>query len=128
MWFWIFMLLCDLLMPSVMIAFGRIFLKHPPKNINSFYGYRTSRSMKNRDTWDFAHRYCGRLWFRCGLILLPLSVIPLLFVLRADVDTVGTVGMVVCLLQLLPLILSIIPTERALKRTFDRYGRRRNPV
>lgn len=34
-----------------MILGGRIMWKHSPKNINCVIGYRTSRSMKNIDTW-----------------------------------------------------------------------------
>ena len=82
-------------------------------------------SMKNRDTWEFAHKYIGKLWFFLGLILLVLSVIPLLFVLGRDVEAVGMVGIVVCFAQLVPMVGSIIPTEIALKRNFDSNGRKR---
>lgn len=82
-------------------------------------------SMKNKDTWEFAHKYCGKLWFRSGLILLPLSVTPLLFVLNKDITTVANVGLIVAAVQLIPLIGSIFPTEAALKKTFDQYGMRR---
>ena len=81
--------------------------------------------MKNKDTWEFAHKYCGKLWFRSGLILCPLSVIPLLFVLNKDITTVANVGLIVAAVQLIPLIGSIFPTEAALKKTFDQYGMRR---
>lgn len=66
MWFWWFLFCCDLLVPVTMIVSGRIMWKHPPKNINGLMGYRTSRSMKNMDTWLFAHDYCGRLWWKIG--------------------------------------------------------------
>ena len=59
MGFWIFMLIMDLLLPFTMIGFGRYFMKKAPKEINSVFGYRTSMSMKNKDTWKFAHKYCG---------------------------------------------------------------------
>ena len=81
--------------------------------------------MKNQDTWEFAHKYCGRIWRSCGLILLPLSIIPLLFVIGKNEDVVGTVGGIVCGVQLVPLVGSIIPTELALRRTFDKDGKRR---
>ena len=55
MGFWIFMLIMDLLLPFTMIGFGRYFMKKAPKEINSVFGYRTSMSMKNKDTWEFAH-------------------------------------------------------------------------
>ena len=61
MGFWIFMLIMDLLLPFTMIGFGRYFMKKAPKEINSVFGYRTSMSMKNKDTWEFAHKYCGDL-------------------------------------------------------------------
>lgn len=50
MGFWIFLLVCSLLIPAVMIVAGFLMWKHPPKKINGFYGYRTTRSMKNQDT------------------------------------------------------------------------------
>ena len=74
---WIVMLIMDLIVPIAMIGFGKMFVNRPPKNINDLFGYRTAMSMKNRDTWEFAHRYCGKLWFRLGLVLLVISV-PLL--------------------------------------------------
>ena len=49
--FWIFMLIMDLLLPFTMIGFGRYFMKKAPKEINSVFGYRTSMSMKNKDTY-----------------------------------------------------------------------------
>ena len=123
--FWFFMLICDLLVPLVMIGFGRLFMKKAPAEINWAFGYRTTMSMKNRDTWEFAHKYIGKLWFYLGLIFLVFSVIPLLFVLGRDVEAVGMVGIIVCFVQLVPMVGSIIPTEIALKRNFDSNGRKR---
>ena len=56
MGFWIFMLVMDLLLPGVMLWFGSLFLRGVPREINPVFGYRTAMSMKNRDTWAFAHR------------------------------------------------------------------------
>ena len=123
--FWIFMLVICLIIPLSMLVFGRLFMIRPPKSINAAFGDRTSMSMKNRDTWDFAHRLIGRLWFRCGLVLLPLSVLPLLFVIGRDTQTVGKLGTVVVAAQLIPMLGSIFPVEAALKRTFDKNGARR---
>ena len=64
--FWWFMLICDLIIPIVMIIAGRMMWKHCPKSINGIVGYRTNRSMKNMDTWKFAHEYCGKLWWKIG--------------------------------------------------------------
>ena len=100
MGFWIFMLFCDLLIPAVMIGFGKRWQKKPPKEINSIYGYRTAMSMKNRDTWIFAHQYCGKIWYICGWILLVLSVALMFLSVGKDEDTVGVLGPVICLIQI----------------------------
>lgn len=125
MGFWIFMLIMDLLIPFTMIGFGYIFLKKAPKNINTLFGYRTTMSMKNKDTWEFAHKYCGKLWYVWGMILLFLTVIPMLWVLGKSEDMIGTIGGILCGIQMIPLIGCIFPTEHALKRHFDENGNRR---
>ena len=123
--FWLFMLCANLLIPAVMIGLGRMFLNNPPRNINASFGYRTAMSMKNQDTWDFAHQYCGRLWYRGGLVMLLPSVVPLLFVLGRDIGAIGSTGLVVAGVQLVVMLGTIFPVERALKRTFDENGLRR---
>lgn len=125
MWFWWFMFCCDLLVPVVMIISGRIMWKHPPRNINALIGYRTSRSMKNMDTWIFAHNYCGKLWWKIGWITLVLSIfIHIPFYGTLD-DTIGTIGLILVTVQTIILICSMLPTERALKETFTEEGVRR---
>lgn len=125
MGFWLFCTASCLLVPAVMLYFGWRFLKKPPKHINSFYGYRTTRSMRNQQTWDFAHQVCGRLWFRWGLVLLPLSLLAMLLVLGKDVGELGLWLMGVTVIQIVVLLGSIVPVERALKKNFDQFGRKR---
>ena len=124
-WFWLFMLGVNLLTPLIMIVFGGYFEKKAPKNIQSIFGYRTTLSMKNQDTWQFAHHHCGRVWKKLGWITLAVSLAVLLCVWNQDLGTIGTVGAAVCLLQVVLLFCSIIPTERALRKTFDSNGNRR---
>lgn len=126
MGFWIFMLIMNLMIPLLMIGLGRWFWRRAPKKINPLFGYRTTMSMKNQDTWQFAHHYFGKLWFGIGWILLPVSIIPLLFVAGRSENTVGMAGGIVCAAQTAVLLCSIIPVETALKRTFDRDGKRKN--
>lgn len=71
--FWIFMLVMDFLLPLIMVVFGKLF-QHCPEEINSVFGYRTRRSMASQEAWNFAHHACGKLWFRWGLVLLPVTV------------------------------------------------------
>lgn len=125
MGYWLFMLAVSLVIPLTMIIFGRHFMHSPPKEINGSYGYRTSMSMKSRETWDFAHRYFGRLWFILGLMLLPLSAAAMLFLLGESVKAIGNSSLIIMAFQLLFLVVPIFPTERALKKNFDQFGFRR---
>lgn len=90
--FWLFMLVMELFISLTMIGFGNYFKKNAPKQINRVFGYRTSMSMKNRDTWEFAHRYCGKIWYVCGWVLLIISVLVMVFILGQNKDCIDTVG------------------------------------
>lgn len=123
--FWGFVLVFDLLVPGLMIGLGKKFMKHPPTEINPGYGYRTTMSSKNQDTWDFAQKHMGKVWYQAGRMLLIPSVVPLLFVLGQDVGTVGYVGMAVSGVQIAVMLSSIAFVERTLRKTFDKNGNRR---
>lgn len=122
---WIFLLICNLLIPVIMLGIGYTFRKHPPKTINWGYGYRTSRSMKNQDTWDFAHQNCGKIWLRAGCVMLPVTVLLMIFLIGQGDDVLGLWSVAIEIVQTVLLVGSIIPTELALKRRFDEQGRPR---
>jgi len=125
MWFWWFMFVCDLLIPILMIVFGNMMWKHCPEKINGIIGYRTARSMKNKDTWKFAHDYCGRLWWKIGWIMLLPSIVIQIPFYHASENIIGILGAILCAIQCVVLIASIFPTERALKTTFTDEGIRK---
>lgn len=124
MGFWIFILVMNLMIPVIMTGFGWYFLKGKPEKINHIVGYRTKLSMRNQATWRFAHHYCGKLWFILGLILLILT--PLIMVLGLKLDNNIDYGGIICTVQVILLVGTIIPTERALHRTFNKDGSRKN--
>lgn len=119
------MLCADLMIPLVMVVIGLYYSKHSAGSINYLCGYRTSMSMKNEDTWRFANRHWGKSCLAVGLALLPCSAVPMLLVMGRDEDTVALWGGVVCCVQVVAILASIIPTERALRRMFDENGNRR---
>ncbi len=123
MGFWIFMLVMDLLIPVTMVFYWKKrFQKKPPKEINGIYGYRTAMSMKNKETWEYAHHCCGKLWYVSGLIMLPVTVIVLACVFGKGNNCVGNVGGIVCTLQCVVIIGTIVVTERELKRDLTGMG------
>ena len=125
MWFWWFMFACGLIIPLIMVIAGILMWKRCPKTINFLYGYRTERSMKNRDTWKFAHDHCGRLWLKIGLLMLILSALVYIPFYNSGEAAISVVGLIVCAVQLVVLIASIFPTEAALKKTFNDDGTRK---
>ena len=125
MGFWVFMLCMELLIPLTMMGVGRRFMRRPPGEINALFGYRTARSMKNEDTWAFAHACCGKIWWVCGLIGLPVSVLVMLSVLGRSIETISWTGIGLCAVQLIGMIVTIFSTERALNKHFDAAGNRR---
>lgn len=124
MWFWMFMMVMDLLAPLTMIYFGLQFEKNAPKEINTTFGYRTTMSMKNQETWKFAHKYIGKLWKIWGWLLLLISVAVMLFILGKDIIFVSITGGVICAIQIVVIICTMISTEMALKKNFDQNEHR----
>lgn len=125
MGFWIFMLVNELLLPFLMIGFGRSFQKHPPKKINPVYGYRTKMSSLNMETWNYAHTCCGSIWQRSGCAMFPVVLLCMVFTLGKSDRVIGTVGTVILLVQVGVMLLSVAATERKLHKTFDFNGHRK---
>ncbi|MBQ6885985.1 MAG: SdpI family protein [Lachnospiraceae bacterium] len=123
MWFWIFMLICNSLIPLMMWGIGSWFEKKPPEGINGVIGYRTKRSMKSQEAWDFAQRYMGRLWKRIGSNMLVPSIVIMLFTHGMTEDGIGNVSLVLIHVQMIVLLVSIYPVEKALKQKFDENGK-----
>ena len=117
--------LCNLLIPVVVIVTGIIMWKHYPKNINGLVGYRTTLSMKNMDTWKFAHDYCGKLWLKIGWVMLIPSALIHIPLYHSDKNTIGFAGLILVTIQCFIMVGSIYPTEKALKKYFNDDGTRR---
>lgn len=123
--FWVFMLAMALLLPLFMMLFGYLFYYKTPKTIHGVYGYRTKMSRKNQQTWEFAHKYCGRIWMLIGTAMLPLSTGCMKMVMNADVDTIGGWGGILVSVQCVLMILTVPLTERALRKNFTNNGIRK---
>ena len=108
-----------------MIVVGRMSWKHCPKNINSMIGYRTTRSMKSMDTWKFAHEYCGKLWWKLGWLIMILTALMYIPLYQSNDNMIGIAGVVLITIQCTVLIISIYPTEKALKEHFNDDGTRK---
>lgn len=125
MWFWWFMLFCNTLYSFAMIIGGWVMWKHCPKSINSVCGYRTRRSKLNLDTWKFANENCGKRWWKIGwMMLIPTIVVQIPFYGKSD-DAIGILSLILSGIECCILLISILPTEKALKKTFNNDGVRK---
>jgi len=122
---WFMMLGFNLLIPAIMLGAGKLFLKKAPKDINWIFGYRTTMSMKNEDTWAFAHKVAGAFWLKWGWITLVITVVTMLLILNKSDEVITVVGCIILFAQMIPLIAVIPHTEKALHNTFDKDGTRK---
>ena len=114
------------LLPLVMVLCGMSYVKRGPKRISRVQGYRSRMSMKNRDTWDFAHKYLGDLWFKLGAPLLAVTSVVSLLVFREEDGAMMTWCCVILVIQLILMVTPIYFTEKALKANFDEHGKWRS--
>lgn len=116
---------CVLIIPLLLIILGLLFTKRKLPKVNIIIGYRTSLSMKNEDTWEVANRTLGKIWRIVGLIMLLVSAISTIPFLGASEDTIGTAITIITLIQTVIIVLTIIPVEIKLRKTFDENGHRK---
>lgn len=99
----------------LLVLFGYIFLKYPPKRINWFYGYRTSSSMKSQERWDFAQRHSARGMMRVGLYMLLAGLFGGWLPFRPVVQAFLAIPVMLVFMAVL-----IYRTEKALKEQFGK--------
>ena len=114
------------LIPLVMIICGMSYTKRGPKHISRAQGYRSRMSMKNRETWDFAHKYLGDLWFKLGTPMLAISSVAALIIFRGSDRAIMIACTVFILLDILLMVIPVYFTEKALKANFDENGKWRS--
>ena len=122
---WFMMLGFNLLIPAIMLGTGKLMQRNTPKEINWIIGYRSAMSMKNEDTWAFAHKVAGAFWWKWGWVALAVTTATMLLVLGRSEELVSTAGCFLMFAQMIPLIAVIPHTEKALRNTFDKNGNRK---
>ena len=96
----------------IYIITGQLVLRYPPKKINDFYGYRTARSKRSQEHWDFAQKESSKYIIQSGYYCL-LTCVPFILFETGK----AAVWIAIILATLYPFI-SIIQTEKALKKKF----------
>lgn len=106
---------------GIILTIAGLILKiFPPKKINWIYGYRTSTSMKNQDTWDTANRYSAKLMTICGILLIIIGFVSFFLPALGKIEHWIYLGVIVISIGLI-----IILTERHLNKFFDKDGKKK---
>lgn len=127
-WYQIILFLLGITVPLLILIFGVLMIVRPPRDVKTIVAYRSTMSLKNRDTWYFAHAVCGKLWCVLGVLLLLLSALAQFLILRTGNETLLTISTIaLAVIQTLALIGTLPIVERRLKKAFHSNGRRRRP-
>ncbi len=100
---------------ALTVLFGYLFLKYPPKRINWFYGYRTSRSMRSQERWDFAQKHSAKEMIRTGFLLIAVGLLGSWLPLKPVVSAFISIPVTLVFYGVM-----IFRTEKALKEKFGR--------
>lgn len=102
---------------GLLFFFSLIFYFFPPKNINSFYGYRTNKTMKNETIWKFANTF----FIKQFLIYATLSFVAALIFVSISKN----ISWQPMAIMLLSLAVSVIKTEQEINKNFDEDGNKK---
>lgn len=98
-----------LIIPITMLLAGIMLYKYPPKKINFFVGYRTCKSMKDKESWDIANKYSGEICIKLGIVLLIifgiLTALLCFNVLFLTETTMGIIVLCQCITFVIPMYL-----------------------
>ncbi len=97
----------------ILMVTGIVLYKFPPKKINGFYGYRTNRSMKSQESWDFAQKYSAKELIKFSSLLLIVSIIGISLEVNETLSISVGLG-----LTLIIFVLLFLRVEKALKNKF----------
>ena len=122
--FWLYFTIVEMVIPIAMICIGFRMSRKPPEDMKSAIAYRTKRAKLNRETWDFANNHCGKIWYMLGIALMVLTLAVMKECKGETDETLATIAFTVVLIQIISVVISMLPTEMALKRNFDSKGNR----
>lgn len=123
--FWLYMTIVAVIIPFAMILVGYRLAGKIPVKRNSPFGYRTKRAKLNDDTWEFANKHCGKTWYMLGIALAVLSLGVMRGCREESREMIVVIGGALVILQFFALLVSMLPTELALRKNFDEQGNRR---
>ena len=114
---YILLILLSFILPVTLLIIGLIFYKFSPQKINSFSGYRTTRSMKNIETWNEANKHSSKLMIKFSFSILLLTTFGV-FLADKSYKMIVAVILVSTIVSVIFILITIILTEKHLINMF----------
>lgn len=89
-----------------------------PRRRNAFFGYKTAFALQNDDTAKEANSYFSKTFLILLTIGLVIYLLSIFFFKVSD-------GLMAFLFIILPIAISVVLTEKHLKKLFDENGKRK---
>ena len=99
----------------IFVIAGYIQQKYPPKKINHFYGYRTRKSMRDQESWDFAQAYSSRQMQKMGVGIVLMGGLAWV----ADIQSFFAISVGIIIFILCPFLM-LVEVELELKKRFPK--------
>lgn len=117
---------CDMLLPLTMLGLGLIVWLTKPGYGDAF-GYRTTWSLKSKETWTRAQGLFGSICTKSYAVLSFLTLLSGVLIIITDTDDIAPVIVVnaVNLVNFIALFVIIGVTDGIIKREFDKDGNRK---
>lgn len=122
--FWLGMLLVAEIIPFILYKFGKLYLTNPPEDKKSPLRCRAINASLSDETWDFAHRLCGELWYKAGFYLLMLVALVMILVIAQEAYKVRNTLFVILAFELFTIVRSVFILHKRLHKEFDDEGNR----
>ncbi|MGN0513080.1 MAG: SdpI family protein [Clostridiales bacterium] len=118
------MIASSFIVPVLMFVCGCMFKRRAPKKINCIFGYRTSTSMINKETWEYAHACFGKIWYMCGVVFFFISMGAMIFSYIINKEIIEIISITLIVVHCIAIFVSIFAVEQKLKLNFDKEGKR----
>ncbi|MBQ8784316.1 MAG: SdpI family protein [Clostridia bacterium] len=123
MGFWAFTLITVLILPVLILIYGLHYSKNgAPQNIEGHSGFRSRRATKSWDAWVFTHKLASKIWKIAGIIMIPVTVVLMLFAVKFSVEMLTYYGSIIFAIQGFAFVGTIIYVETKIKKNFNDYG------
>ena len=111
--------------PVMMLVFGRMYRKNPPKEANYSVGYRFWWGMASLESWTFTQNLAGKIFPVVGSVLTGIAAVICILLLFLNPMAMAWTAVITMVAELAAIGGSCIFINVKVMKTFDKEGYRR---